>query len=269
MHDPAVRDKKDSARETMAETILAVDDERLNREFYHGLLTDKGYNVLTAASGESALDILRTEPVDLVLLDVMMPGISGFDVLKNIRENKRLQSLPVIIVTGLGDREDRLKGLQLGADDFITKPFDVDELLIKVSSQIKLASLRSQIFEKRKLLNIVNQLDEGIIITDNHFIPIVINARAKEFLGIKEEPEHILNHFKKTFKKDIIPRPNSNYFIVKSQEAGKPGIFSLNIQAVKDATNDIDSYVFIVRDITSNAAILFDWNESQELFKLE
>lgn len=252
----------------MPETILAIDDEKMNREFYCGLLQDKGYNVLQAATGESALEILKSEPVDLVLLDVMMPGISGFDVLKSIRENKRLQPLPVIIITGLADREDRLKGLRLGADDFITKPFDVDELLVKVSSQIKLASLRNQILEKRKLLNVVNRLDEGIIITDNNFMPIVINSRAKDFLGMKEDPDNILNHFKVTFKKDIYPYQNSNYFIVKSQDAGKPGIFSLNVQPVKDATDDIDSYVFIIRDITSNAAVLFDWNESQELFKL-
>jgi CheY-like chemotaxis protein len=253
----------------MPETILAIDDERMNREFYCGLLSDKGYNVLQAPTGESALEILKGEHIDLVLLDVMMPGISGFDVLKNIRDSRKLQSLPVIIITGLADREDRLKGLRLGADDFITKPFDVDELLAKVESQIRLASLRNQIFEKRKILNIVDRLDEGIIITDDNFAPMVINARAKDFLGMKQEPENILNHFKNTFKKDIHPYHNSNYFIVKSQEVGKPGIFSLNVQPVKDSAENIDSYVFIIRDITSNAAILFDWNESQELFKLE
>jgi Response regulators consisting of a CheY-like receiver domain and a winged-helix DNA-binding domain len=96
-------------------------------------------------NGEDALEILRNASVDLVLLDVMMPGISGFDVLKSIRENKKLQSLPVIIITGLADKENRLKGLQLGADDFIAKPFDVDELLVKISSQIKLAFLRNQV----------------------------------------------------------------------------------------------------------------------------
>ena len=96
-------------------------------------------------NGEDVLEILRNTSVDLVLLDVMMPGISGFDVLKGIRENKKLQSLPVIIITGLADKENRLKGLQLGADDFITKPFDVDELVVKISSPIKLAFLRNQV----------------------------------------------------------------------------------------------------------------------------
>jgi CheY-like chemotaxis protein len=253
----------------MAETILAIDDEKMNREFYFGLLKYKGYNVLKAETGEDALEILRNASVDLVLLDVMMPGISGFDVLKSIRENKRLQSLPVIIITALADKENRLKGLQLGADDFITKPFDVDELLIKISSQIKLAYLRNQIFEKRKLLNIVDRLDEGIIITDSKFMPIVTNVKAKDFLGMKEEPENILSHFKRMFKKDIYPHHNSNYFIVKSHDEGRPGIFSLNVQPVKDTAEIIDSYVFILRDITSNAAVLFDWQDSLEPYKLE
>ena len=102
-----------------------------NRDFYFGLLKYKGYNVLNAENGEDALEILRNSSVDLVLLDIMMPGISGFDVLKSIRENKKLQSLPVIIITALADKENRLKGLQLGADDFISKPFDVDELVVK------------------------------------------------------------------------------------------------------------------------------------------
>jgi CheY-like chemotaxis protein len=253
----------------MAETILAIDDEKVNREFYSGLLKYKGYNVLKAENGEDALDILKNASVDLVLLDVMMPGISGFDVLKSIRENKKLQSLPVIIITALADKENRLKGLQLGADDFITKPFDVDELVVKISSQIKLAFLRNQIFEKRKLLNIVDKLDEGIIITDSKFMPIVTNVKAKDFLGMEEEPENILTHLKKIFKKDVYPYQNSNYFIVKSHDVGKPGIFSLNVQPVIDSSENIDSYIFIIRDITSNAAVLFDWTDSTEPYRLE
>jgi CheY-like chemotaxis protein len=253
----------------MAETILAIDDEKMNREFYRGLLKYKGYNVLNAENGQDALEILRNSSVDLVLLDIMMPGISGFDVLKSIRENKKLQSLPVIIITALADKGNRLKGLQMGADDFITKPFDIDELVAKISSQIKLSFLRNQIFEKRKLLNIVDRLDEGIIITDSTFTPIVTNYKAKDFLGMKEEPENILTHLKKMFKKDIYPYQNSNYFIVKSHDVGKPGIFSLNVQPVLDSSENIDSYVFIIRDITSNAAVLFDWTDSPEPYRLE
>lgn len=253
----------------MGETILAIDDEKRNREFYFGLLKYKGYNVLKAENGEDALEILKNASVDLVLLDIMMPGISGFDVLKSIRENKKLQSLPVIIITALADKENRLKGLELGADDFITKPFDIDELVVKISSQIKLSFLRNQIFEKRKLLNIVDRLDEGIIITDSAFMPIVTNFKAKDFLGIKEDPENILTHLKIMFKKDVYPYKNSNYFIVKSHDAGKPGIFSLNVQPIMDTAENIDSYIFILRDITSNAAVLFDWTDSAEPYRLE
>ncbi len=253
----------------MGETILAIDDEKMNREFYFGLLKYKGYNVLKAENGEDALEILKNASVDLVLLDIMMPGISGFDVLKNIRGNKKLQSLPVIIITALADKENRLKGLQLGADDFISKPFDVDELVAKIESQIKLSSLRNQTFEKRKLLNIVDRLDEGIIITDTTFTPIVTNFKAKDFLGIKEDPGNLLTHLKTMFKKDVYPYQTSNYFIVKSHDMGKPGIFSLNVQPIMDAAENIDSYIFILRDITSNAAVLFDWPDAAEPYRLE
>ena len=100
-------------------------------------------------------------------------------------------------------------------------------------------------------------------------MPIVTNFKAKDFLGMKEEPENILTHLKKMFKKDVYPYQNSNYFIVKSHDVGKPGIFSLNVQPVIDSSENIDSYVFIIRDITSNAAVLFDWTDSPEPYRLE
>ena len=129
----------------MGETILAIDDEKMNREFYFGLLKYKGYNVLKAENGEDALEILRNASVDLVLLDIMMPGISGFDVLKSIRENKKLQSLPVIIITALADKENRLKGLQLGADDFITKPFRKETILITIKRALEWKRMQAEL----------------------------------------------------------------------------------------------------------------------------
>ena len=103
-------------------TILVVDDTAANRKLLVDLLTTQGYATATAASGEEGLEKVASIRPDLVLLDVMMPGISGYDVCKQIRANPDNGILPVVMVTSLDPTQERIKGLQAGADDFLTKP---------------------------------------------------------------------------------------------------------------------------------------------------
>jgi CheY-like chemotaxis protein len=97
--------------------ILIVDDERVNRRLLEAMLVAEGYDVVEAADGDAALAVIRTEQVDLVLLDVMMPRLSGFEVCAAIRGELALPDLPVVFVTALGDRESRIRGKDVGADD--------------------------------------------------------------------------------------------------------------------------------------------------------
>jgi putative two-component system response regulator len=119
-------------------TILVADDQAANRELLIELLTTQGFKVITVADGAEAIDQLRQVPTDLVLLDVMMPGMSGFEVCEKIKANPDTYLIPVIMVTGLSDKESRIEGIRVGADDFLTRPVDRTELLARVTSLLKL-----------------------------------------------------------------------------------------------------------------------------------
>ena len=119
-------------------TVLVVDDEETNRLPLERLLKSHGYEVLTVASGEAALSTLRQRRVHLVLLDVQMPGANGFDICSQIKRSPETRLIPVALVTGLNDREDKIRGLRAGADDFIAKPFDREELQARVASLVRL-----------------------------------------------------------------------------------------------------------------------------------
>jgi len=114
-------------------TVLAVDDQAENLRLLDAVLSPRGYTVLQASSGLGALSVLDTQPVDLVLLDIVMPGIDGYEVCRRIRADERTAYLPVVMITASGAQE-RLRALQSGADDFVQKPFDQAELLARVAS---------------------------------------------------------------------------------------------------------------------------------------
>jgi class 3 adenylate cyclase len=133
-------------------TVLAVDDQPANLRLLDAVLTPRGHRVLTASSGAEALALLETEDVDLVLLDIVMPEMDGYEVCRRIRSTPATEFLPVVMITASGN-EQRLAALQSGADDFVTKPFDQSELLARVASLARI---------KRYHDTILRQADELI-----------------------------------------------------------------------------------------------------------
>ena len=128
----------------MPHTILVVDDTPKNVKLLADILAVKGYGVRTADSGESALASIRERRPDLVLLDVMMPGLDGYAVCREIRDDPATRALPVVLVTAL-DASERLRGLEAGADDFITKPISQPELLARVKSLLRIKTLYDEV----------------------------------------------------------------------------------------------------------------------------
>jgi class 3 adenylate cyclase len=128
----------------MSEKILAVDDNPRNVKLLVELLKVHDYTVIAAESGESALKLVADENPDLVLLDVMMPGMSGYEVCQAIRANPATATLPVVLVTAL-DANERVKGLEAGADDFLTKPVNQPELLARVRSLLRIKRYHAEV----------------------------------------------------------------------------------------------------------------------------
>jgi len=137
--------------------ILVVDDVALNVKLLADLLVAKGYRTCSATSGAEALRVLAAERPDLVLLDVMMPGMSGYDVCREIRADPAHAMLPVVLVTALDPAEERAKGLDAGADDFLSKPVSQAELLARVRSLLRIKSLYDELLRQRGELAELNR----------------------------------------------------------------------------------------------------------------
>src|ERR1700732_3342201 len=140
-------------------TILIADDQAANRELLEELLTAEGFKVATVSTGAAALEQLAIVPIDLVLLDVMMPHLTGFAVCEKIKANPDTYLIPVVLVTALSDKHDRIEGIRAGADDFLTRPVDRTELLARVRSLLKL-KLRTDELERAEsvLFNLARRI---------------------------------------------------------------------------------------------------------------
>jgi len=117
--------------------ILVADDEPVNLSLLDRVLTESGYYVQSATNGQEALQKAQTDIPDLLLLDVAMPTLDGLAICRRLRENVRTRGLPIILLTGRGTLEDRLKGFRAGADDYVLKPFDMDELKARVEGTLE------------------------------------------------------------------------------------------------------------------------------------
>ena len=145
-------------------TILIVDDEEVGREALEGVLFSQGYSLVFAQNGQEALDMAREMMPDMILLDVMMPNMDGFEVCQKMRSDPILAEIPILLVTALDDRVSRIKGIEAGADDFISKPFDRIELRARVRTVTRLNRYRRLLLERARFVWVTEQAREGYVI---------------------------------------------------------------------------------------------------------
>ncbi len=196
-----------NARKKMG-TILIIDDETKHLSLLFDILNEEGYKVLSTPDSRKTINIATTQHPQLILLDILMPNIDGFKVCQQLKSDPETQDIPIIFITGLTETQEQVKGFELGAVDYITKPIQCEELLARVASHIQIRQLQQQLQERnhqleeqaaelvknqKDLLSILNQLEVGTLITnaDGHIIFIsescVLNLNQNKALSQKWE----------------------------------------------------------------------------------
>ena len=175
----------------MKQKILVVDDLPMNVRLLQDVLTVKNYDVVTASSGSEALERIKSERPDLVLLDVMMPGMTGYEVCQVIRADPAIRMLPVVLITAL-DPSERVKGLDAGADDFLTKPINQQELFARVRSLLRIKTLQDQTtaqkLELEKDLHAAREMQLSMVPLD---FPAATRARPVEIFATLQPAREI------------------------------------------------------------------------------
>lgn len=169
-------------------TILMVDDTPKNLQVLGNTLKNENYNLEFATSGKSALEWLKKKNFDLILLDVMMPQMSGFDVCKIIREDEKLNDMAIIFLTAKTDKESIVSGFELGAQDYVTKPFDTKELLARVKTQLELK------YSKEKLKDVNKWLENEVALRTKELeqVNLKLDKANTELLNIDKTKSEFL-----------------------------------------------------------------------------
>ena len=280
-------------------TILIVDDVISNVLLLKVLLGKEKYNILTASGGREAIEITVNQQPDLILLDVMMPEMTGFEVAAHLKDNTKTANIPIIFLTALNSTEDVVKGFQAGANDFITKPFNKEELLVRVNHQISLVAAKRLILEKTeelrrtivgrdKLYSVIAHDLRSPLASIKMVLNMLVLTLSKESLGSEmyqmlemanhstEDVFSLLDNLLK-WTKSQVGKLNVVYmdFDINEVINGVIEIFSLvsaskNIKLVHTSNSpvmvhgDIDMLKTILRNLLSNA-LKFSYENSQIL----
>jgi CheY-like chemotaxis protein len=189
-----------------ASRLLVVDDSDFDRKMIATVLAHEGYEIAHASSGAACLEIVATFDPDLILLDVMMPGMDGFEVCRTLRATPRHARIPVLMVTGLSDAESMVKGLEAGADDFLGKPFNKWELRARVAALIQLGVQQRALAEHDRFNWAVEHADDGFVLVDRADRILHCNASGRRYLGFGEH-DAIEGLFVERLARDSVPQP--------------------------------------------------------------
>ena len=174
------------------ERVLMVDDNAINLQVLHQTLSDRGYRLLVATNGQQALEIAQKSKPALILLDIMMPGIDGFETCRRLKQDARTRHIAVIFLSALDDTGSKVKGMKFGAVDYIAKPFDPNEVIVRVETHLKIQRLEAQLARRNRQLEADNQhilaaMNEGIFGLDIDGMVTFVNPAAVRMTGHTEQ----------------------------------------------------------------------------------
>lgn len=258
--------------------ILIVDDTPENLSILRKLLTEKGYQVRPALSGEVALKAVQSQPPDLILLDIMMPGMDGYEVCSNLKAQEETSSIPVIFISALTEVEGVLKAFQAGGVDYITKPFRSEEVLARVQTHL---SLQNAIHEKeaahRMLQVIMDSIDNAIITVDAQRRVINANKQLDTICGKLQGDD-------RTFQQRLLDgsghcamalqqvfedrRQVKEHRVECSCGTGKGKTLVLNATPLADENDELNGAVLVVRDITRLADLEKNFLEKHRYYDI-
>lgn len=263
--------------------VLVVDDNPANARLLQAQLERAGYRVASAASGRAGLEAVAVDPPDLVLLDAMMPGLDGYEVCRRLKAAEATRPIPVLMLTSLQERADKIRALEAGADDFLSRPVDRAELLARVASLVRLKQLYDELVEQRqetawqarqlaleksRAEAILYSLSDGVVTTDREERVTLLNPAAEAICGLSLEAalgrpwDEVLD------LRDISGRPlrRERGPLREALQSGQPGrlselalrrpdgqelLVSLAVAPIRQAGGEPIGAVVVLRDVTA------------------
>jgi len=242
--------------------ILIVDDEPINISLLEDILKEEDYNIRSASSGEDALQLLPDFEPDLILLDILMSGMDGYEVCQRIRANKQFRLVKIIMVSAMAMLKERLKGYEVGADDYIAKPFKKEELLAKIRVVMRLKESEAVNEKYRSHLEaIFRSVKDGIVTVDDDKNIIEVNDAASDICGVPKN-KLIGNHFGSVFSncsrgcETVLAETLHTQNIIQEYrvECKHPNkhrqVVVLSSSPLKDQKNKVLGAVMVIRDTT-------------------
>jgi len=204
----------------MPERVLVVEDEAVNREFLEAILAERGYEVVLASDGPSALAEVQAHPPDLILLDLLMPGMHGLEVCQRLKQGVATASIPVIVVTAVGQITTKEAALTSGADDFVTKPIQAEDLRARVQAMLKVRRIRQEL---DRTLAYLHELEASRRQQRRASLAQIVGGSAVE-TGHAASPIHVLmvddEALTRDFYSDLLSDHGFRVFAVGSGEEG-------------------------------------------------
>jgi CheY-like chemotaxis protein len=247
-------------------TILIVDDQLSARETLHAVLSNQGYNLVFAVDGPEALQKAAAILPDLIILDIMMPGMDGFEVCERLRTHAQLAEVPIILLTSLDDMETRVTGLEVGADDFLSKPFNRLELLARIRTVTRLNRYRRLMMERTKFDWVVDHAKDGYILLNEDDTISYANPQARLYLSLPLTdpgpiPETFLELVRKQYQYQPIEawstwpekshgHPDEARYLVRP-ESPSSNVFWLQVETLRLASNPEGGWVVQLTDVTA------------------